>query len=430
LKRRYEKLVAAHSNSTQTLAAGAKALPDGTTAFAQTQALWRFLSNERITPADLAEPLRAVAHTELASGCDHHALCVHDWSRINYHTHTGKRDRVQMTHATDVGYELQSSLLVSDRDGLPLVAPVQNLVTAAGVWQSRAAGIQPGALSHLDELTERVEWLENQGLNKPLVHIVDREADSVAHLRRWSQRGWCWLIRAREGARVRHAGCDRKLREVAAGLAFNRECEVVYKGHPAQQWLASAEVYLTRKAKPAGRDAQGKRLKREAGEALRVRLVVSRIHDAAGGLMAQWVLLTNATADVSDAQVALWYYYRWRIESYFKLLKAAGHQLESWEQETGQAVLKRLLIAGQACVLVWRLMRAQGEHAERTRSFLVRLSGRQMKRTRPVTAPALLDGLYKLFAMLETLHHYSLDDLEEFANFAFPRKPLPGMRHV
>lgn len=435
LKRRYEKLVAAHSNSTQTLAAGAKALPDGTAAFAQTQALWRFLSNARITPADLAEPLRAVARTESANGCDHHLLCVHDWSRINYHTHTGKRDRVAneapfTTHATDVGYELQSSLLVSDRDGLPLVAPVQNLVTAAGVWQSRATGIQPDRLPHLDELTERMEWLENQGLDKPLVHIVDREADSVAHLRRWSQRGWRWLIRAKEGACVRHAGRDGKLREVAAGLTFHRERQVAYQGHRAQQWLASTEVVLTRKAKPAGRDAQGNRLKRKAGEALRVRLVVSRIHDEAGGVVAQWCLLANTSADVSDAQLALWYYYRWRIESYFKLLKAAGHHLESWEQETGHAVLKRLLIAGQACVLVWRLMRTSGEFAERTRSFLVRLSGRQMKRTRPVTAPALLDGLYKLFAMLETLHHYSLDDLEEFANFAFPRKPLPGMQHV
>ena len=28
-----------------------------------------------------------------------------------------------MTHKTDVNYELQSSLLVSDRDGLPITAP-------------------------------------------------------------------------------------------------------------------------------------------------------------------------------------------------------------------------------------------------------------------------------------------------------------------
>ena len=91
-------------------------------------------------------------------------------------------------------------------------------------------------------------------------------------------------------------------------------------------------------------------------------------------------------------------------------------RLESGEQETGQAILKRLLIAGQACVLAWRLMRAEGEFAERTRE-----AGRQMKRTRPVTAPALLDGMFKLFAMLETLKHYSLADLEKFADFALPQ---------
>ena len=91
----------AHSNCTQRLASGIKALPDETESFAQTQALWRFLSNERITPIDLASPLLAVAHEAAASRCDQHALCVHDWSRINYHTHTSKPDRVRMTHATD-----------------------------------------------------------------------------------------------------------------------------------------------------------------------------------------------------------------------------------------------------------------------------------------------------------------------------------------
>lgn len=33
------------------------------------------------------------------------------------------------------------------------------------------------------------------------------------------------------------------------------------------------------------------------------------------------------------------------IESFFKLLKQAGHQLESWQQESGLALAKRLLLA-------------------------------------------------------------------------------------
>ncbi|MEN9842480.1 MAG: hypothetical protein RLZZ612_309 [Pseudomonadota bacterium] len=86
-------------------------------------------------------------------------------------------------------------------------------------------------------------------------------------------------------------------------------------------------------------------------------------------------------------------------------------------------MFNRLLIASQACALVWRLMRAQGEYAQRTRTFLVRLSGRQTKRKQPVTAPALLQGLYLLFAMCDTLQHYSPSELTAFAQHAFG--PLP-----
>jgi hypothetical protein len=94
------------------------------------------------------------------------------------------------------------------------------------------------------------------------------------------------------------------------------------------------------------------------------------------------------------------------------LLKGAGQQVEHWEQESGEAIFKRLLIAAQACVLAWRLARAQGESAERTRTFLIRLSGRQMKRAKPVTASALLAEMCLLFVMNdETLAHYSLEEI-------------------
>jgi Na+/H+ antiporter NhaB len=56
-------------------------------------------------------------------------------------------------------------------------------------------------------------------------------------------------------------------------------------------------------------------------------------------------------------------------------------------------------------------MRTEGVFAEQTRAFLVRLSGWQMKRSTPVTAPALLAGLHTCFATLETLKHYSPDEL-------------------
>jgi hypothetical protein len=418
LKRRYERLVMAHSNNTGSLAAGVKALADGTGGFAHTQALWRFLGNEKVTPHCLSGPLVAACHAAVEQCEGDYALCIHDWSRIHYGGHAGKKDRLQMTHAKDIGYELQSSLLVDAQHGNPLSVAAQNLVSAQGVWQSRMAKMQADDQTHLDELSERIDWIEQQQFARRLVHIVDREADSVAHLRQWSQQGSDWLVRVKAGSQVRCGDTTMPVSAVAGQLSFEKTREVLCQDQPCTQWIAGTTVVLARKAQPKRVDARGKRDKRVTGEALAVRLVVSQIINAHGDLMAQWYLLSNVSESVDDAQLALWYYFRWQIETFFKLLKGAGHQLESWEQETARATFNRILIATQACVMAWGLMQAQGDDAMRTRLFLVRLSGRQMKRARPVTFPALLDGLFKLFTMLETLEHYSLSDLQAFAQIA------------
>ncbi|QFY43813.1 hypothetical protein F6R98_15230 [Candidatus Methylospira mobilis] len=106
--------------------------------------------------------------------------------------------------------------------------------------------------------------------------------------------------------------------------------------------------------------------------------------------------------------------------------QGSGASVGMLEQETGPALFKRVLIATQACVLAWRPMRETGEQTVRTREVLVRLSG-QMKRTRPVTAPALLDGLFKRFSLWGVLNEYSIEELQAFADFAFPRRfETPG----
>jgi len=137
-------------------------------------------------------------------------------------------------------------------------------------------------------------------------------------------------------------------------------------------------------------------------------------------------LLTNVPADLDAATIALWYYWRWSIESYFKLLKSAGMQVESWQQETAAAIARRLLVASMACVTVWRLARSSHPQAEAARHLLVRLSGRQMKHKRPFTLPALLAGLWVLIAMLEALNDYSLSDLRMLADVALNHlRPQP-----
>ena len=146
---------------------------------------------------------------------------------------------------------------------------------------------------------------------------------------------------------------------------------------------------------------------------MRLRLVVSQVHDDAGNLLAEWLLLSNVRG-VSAAEVALWYYWRWRVESLFKLLKSAGHQVEHWQQQTGEAIAKRLLVAAMACALVWRVQRHPSAEAAGLRGLLVRLSGRQMKRGQEHTAPALLAGMWTLLAMVEALERHSVEDLRQY----------------
>jgi hypothetical protein len=61
---------------------------------------------------------------------------------------------------------------------------------------------------------------------------------------------------------------------------------------------------------------------------------------------------------------------------------------------------------------------AAGAAAADLRRLLVRLSGRQMRRGREATAPALLAGLWVLLAMLAALQEHSVEDLRRFQKLA------------
>ncbi|MGG2143265.1 hypothetical protein [Symbiopectobacterium sp. RP] len=56
-----------------------------------------------------------------------------------------------------------------------------------------------------------------------------------------------------------------------------------------------------------------------------------------------------------------------------------------------------------ACVLVWRLQRAEGDDNAAARQLICRLSGRQQKRGRKESAPALLAGLSILLNIAKRL---------------------------
>jgi hypothetical protein len=254
------------------------------------------------------------------------------------------------------------------------------------------------------------------------VHIVDREADAVRQVRRWQRRRRRFIIRAQDIRLVQHEGREVPLSTVVTRLReqFVMSRRVDYRGQRAVQYVAETAVVLHRAAKVRRPQTQGRQRQYVAGPPVALRLVVSQVRTVDGRLLAQWLLWSNVPPTVDAATIALWYYWRWRIESFFKLLKSAGQHVEQWQQATAEAIAKRLLVAAQACVLVWALARATAPAADQTRTLLIRLSGRLMKRQRPYTAPALLAGLWALLAMLTVLEEYTITDLHRFAAHALP----------
>jgi hypothetical protein len=194
--------------------------------------------------------------------------------------------------------------------------------------------------------------------------------------------------------------------------------EVSFQGKSARQEVAEATIVLHR---PHKTRTNGKQ-RDVAGEPLQVRLVAARVVDSDGYILAEWTLLTNVPEDVDASQIAIWYYWRWRIESFFKLMKSHGQQLEYWQQQSGEAITRRLLVAAMACVVVWTLDRQVTPEAEETKRMLIRLSGRRMKRSVPYTFPAMLAGYFVLLSMADLLEHtdYDLRKIKALAAKALP----------
>lgn len=108
-----------HTNASEHLTLGLKVLPNKISGFARTQAAWLFYANESVSLSMLQKLLTAAAYEGLTNHCSEYALCMYDWPHMNY-KHINKTYGYAIAHETDIGYYLQTGLIVSDQTGLPL----------------------------------------------------------------------------------------------------------------------------------------------------------------------------------------------------------------------------------------------------------------------------------------------------------------------
>jgi Transposase DDE domain len=427
LGKRYQQLVVSHLSPEQRLSAGIHPPPSVARQLSAVQGMSRFLNNQRVTLPALADPLIRAARQSVARSCHSYALVAMDWCQIHFNGHFTLKDRVELAHKNDFGYEMLTSLLIGDRDGVPIGPVAMELRAADGLHSTRSTAVLPES-SQLDGVLPMMIETRSLELGKPLVYIIDAEADSVGHYRQWQAMGLEFVVRADKERVVLHDGAERQLGELADSLRQNNQLEpsekINFKGRRARTFVGQTTVVLHRPARTHRVDADGSKRRRNIpGPAIPLRLVVSEVRDDAGAVLARWLLLTNLPTDrVKPQVIARWYYWRWRIESFHKLLKQAGYFLEQWQQESAGAIAKRLLLAAMACVIVWRLAADESNQADRFRRVLVELGGRQInptKNPRGFTAPALLAGLGVLIPMLNLLEKYRPQELASMAQAAF-----------
>jgi hypothetical protein len=178
-------------------------------------------------------------------------------------------------------------------------------------------------------------------LERTPVHIIDREADSLGHFRQWAPKGHLMLIRC-DDRRVKWNGESVLLSEIKGELdsehLFQDAGEALKDGKRVKRQVAEVAVVLDRIHKTRVGGIQ----KDRTGARLAMRAVFVRLLDHENYILAEWMLLTNVAGDLADSStVGLWYYHRWKIESFFKLIKSAGQQIECWQQSDGMARKQR-----------------------------------------------------------------------------------------
>ena len=395
----------------------------GNNTMTQVQATWRFLNNPDVTIKELYEPLVTHLEKEIHSQCDKYVLALADWSHVDYKKHRSKKELKSENRkdtCVKIGYDYQGMIAASDRTGEPIGILDHNLKTADNCYSTYDDKIDMN-LTHLEELRIRTKQMSSTlKTDKRIVNIVDRESDSIAFMRGLDEDNQLFLLRGKNNSKVNYYDEESnttisiKQGDLANKLPLGKKVKTIkYRKKNATIFANECEINISRDATKMISSSDGKKkLQKTKGKTLKLKFVVERLVNDKDEIVAEWLLLSNVfDEDIDASTLANWYYYRWKIESYFKLLKSSGFNLEQWQQKEPLSLFKRLLVVSNACILVWKIANDNTDNAKKIRDFLIKLSGKQIQRGIEFTYPALLSGLENYLTTLDLLRQFSVEDI-------------------
>lgn len=365
LRAQCQQLIQTLAHNAQELTLNAAALAAADIGFDPGRALCRQLSEEQAgqgAEGAIWRALQSQAAADSQRHCADYVLASHGETRLAAHGQAFPDVRV--------------TALLSDGTGLPF---------AAFVTPGDADAAMPAA------------WDLRQLANKPVVHLFPGMA-SFNRVQAWQSSGLAWMVSAQAGLLVALAqdGCSATLEELVGGLEFTAPEAVSFRGKAGLMSVADMLVNVFSDSAPG-------RAGGPAGASVQ-RCVVRRIVDAASGsLVAHSYLLASINVQARAHQLIRWAGWQADAKPYFHFL---DQSLPSLEGETGlgnAARHNRLLVLAHTCLTAFRLQQAPQAWAHPARRVLAQLAGQAFDPAQPVPAPVLLEGLGKLYVLLEAL---------------------------
>lgn len=365
LRSQCQQLIRALAHNAQELTSNAAALAAGQIGFDETRALWRNLSDEQMRED-------AIARTLLSQACVD--------SKVNSSDYVlATSNEISLEPAKKADARVLVTTLLSDRTGLPFAASHQFLA-GTGKAGNRPFGPQ-----------------QTHQFDKPVVHLFAR-LPSHEVPQEWQSTGLQWVACVPASLRivVAESGTSSTLAKLVTGLSFSTPQPAIFRGKTALLSVAEVMVNLRSDSKDSSVGS--------VADASMLRCVVRRIVDASSGKpLMHSHMLASAGIKASAPQIVQWAAWRAAAEPYFKLLNQGLLQLGDGRAPGEVVMLKRVLIAAQASITVFRLQQAQDAWAETARKVLAQLAGRSVRPDRPMPGSALFEGLGKLFVLLDAM---------------------------
>ena len=313
---------------------------------------YRFINNERITTQMLIQSLQGKCAENVKQ---RHVICLQDTTEYNYQHHYKriKKDSLgTIRNSIDVGFLCHLMICFDSISTIPLGIPYCRL------WSR-----EPGRLdtyerkykSLLIEEKESYRWIESSDETKTLLseaaHITfisDRESDIYEY--------WCRVPNERTDLIIR-SRTDRNLYDKSSTIYSTVENQNVsgsyfikLKGDKRKK-TTSRDVKLNIKFKEVKirKPNLGKRKLTKDPDNITLTIIQAKEDNTTIKVNEEavtWMLLTtHKVLNFEQAtQIVKWYCFRWQIEQFFRITKKEGLAVEDIQIETGEAIMKNMLV--------------------------------------------------------------------------------------